>query len=59
MLVDFWDCVIYYVGFVDLVGIEVVGFVGLIILIWMDGYSDMMLEWFGVVVMIGKVECGV
>lgn len=56
--VDLKDKFIYYVGFVDVVGDEVVGFVGFIILICMDKFIDMMLEEVGVMGMIGKVECG-
>lgn len=56
--VDLINRFIYYVGFVDVVGDEVVGLVGLIMVMCMDKFIDFMLEKIGFIGMIGKVECG-
>lgn len=42
LLVDFMNCVIYYVGLVDLVCDEVVGLVGLMMVMCMDKFIEMM-----------------
>lgn len=58
LLVDLKGCFIYYVGLVDLVGDEVVGLVGFIIVIWMDKFICQIFEQIGLLGMIGKFECG-
>lgn len=58
LLVDLKGCFIYYVGLVDLVCDEVVGLVGLIMVICMDKFIEQVLVQIGLLGMVGKVECG-
>ncbi len=56
--VDFKNRFIYYVGPVDPVGDEVVGPAGPTTATRMDKFTDMMLERFGLIGMVGKAERG-